>query len=265
MLHYVLALIQQRRLPEALSMAWQTVNEHPHSAPAQLTYARLLRECGQDREALAVVNEALRLDPATPDSLVLRGDLYRSLWGPVAAEAQYSEALRLDSTHASAIHNLAVSRLRCGTLTRAVRGLLEAARLDPVLEALARENIGVALIRVLRMATSSVVFLAVAVIVVMAANDDSLPTVIPRIAAAVLSVGLGAVIVWVVRTVPRPTLYTVLRQRFMLAARMAFVMLAAVLGSVTALVGPNPVSDVAGALLLLGIVGLTVLGWVTGA
>lgn len=56
-----------------------------------------------------------------------------------------------------------------------------------------------------------------------------------------------------------------MQQRLLLGARIAFVALAVVLGVVTAAVGANPVSDVAGTLLLFGVFGLTVLGYVTGS
>ncbi|ULP36528.1 hypothetical protein MJO55_25660 [Mycolicibacterium rufum] len=278
---------------DPLTMAWRTVSEHPRSPLAHYTYASLLRECGHNDQALAVVNESLRLDPGNPDALVLRGDLYRSTWGAAAAEAQYLEALRISPNHALATHNLAVSRLRWGTLTHAVRGLLTASRLEPALRpvaidniglALTRvlrmatasrlepalrpvaiDNIGLALTRVLRMATASVVFVAVALIVVMAAHDDALPTVLPRIAAGVLGVALAVPLVWVVRTVPGAVLSSVVRQRLLLAVRLAFVALTVVLGVVTAAVGANPVFDVAGTLLLFAVFGLTVLGWVTGS
>ncbi|MCV7070147.1 hypothetical protein H7H73_06210 [Mycobacterium rufum] len=250
---------------DPLTMAWRTVSEHPRSPLAHYTYASLLRECGHNDQALAVVNESLRLDPGNPDALVLRGDLYRSTWGAAAAEAQYLEALRISPNHALATHNLAVSRLRWGTLTHAVRGLLTASRLEPALRPVAIDNIGLALTRVLRMATASVVFVAVALIVVMAAHDDALPTVLPRIAAGVLGVALAVPLVWVVRTVPGAVLSSVVRQRLLLAVRLAFVALTVVLGVVTAAVGANPVFDVAGTLLLFAVFGLTVLGWVTGS
>ncbi|KMO70074.1 tetratricopeptide repeat protein [Mycolicibacterium chlorophenolicum] len=262
---YTLALSRQGRTADALTMAWRMLSEHPLSASAQYTYAGLLHESGQGAQALAVVNEALRLDSSNADALVLRGDIYRSTWGAAAAEAQYLEALRLSPNHALATHNLGVSRLRWGTLTQAVRGLLASVRLEPALRPLAIDNIGLAVTRVLRMATASVVFLAVALIVVMAAHDDALPTVIPRIVAGVLGVALAVPLVWVVRTVPVPVLACVVRQRLLLGVRATFVVLAVVLGVVTAGVGSNPVSDVAGTLLLFGVFGLTVLGWVTGS
>jgi len=262
---YALALHGQGRLADALSMAWRLLTEHPRSALAQYTYAGLLHESRQDQQALAVLDEALRLDPANPDALVLRGDIFRTVWGAGAAEAQYLEALRIAPNHALATHNLAVSRLRWGTLTLAVRGLVAAERLDPSVRPLVIDNVGLAMARVLRMATASVVFLAVALIVVMAADDDGLPTVIPRVAAGMLAVALVVPLAWVLRVVPGPVLSSVLRQRLLLVGRIAFVSLAVVLGVVTAAVGSNPVGDVAGTLLLFAVFGLSVAGWVTGS
>jgi tetratricopeptide (TPR) repeat protein len=262
---FTLALHGQNRTLEALSIAYKMVGEHPHAYLAQYTYATLLHESGHAREALTVVDQALRLDPRSPDSLVLRGDIHRSMSSTAAAEADYCEALRLQPDHGVAMHNLAVSRLRWGSLGEAVRGLLAAGWLNPALEPLVRDNIGLAVTKVLRMATASVVFLAVALIVVAALHDDALPTVIPRIVAGALAAALVVPLVWVVRTMPRSTLSSVLRQRFLSGVRMALIAVAVLLGVMTAALGSNPVSDMAGTLLLFGVFGLTVLGWVTGA
>lgn len=262
---YALALHGLGRGADALSVAWRLVTEHPRSALALYTYASLLHESRQDQQAMPVLDEALRLDPTNPDALVLRGDIFRTMCGQKAAEQQYVEALRIAPDNAVAQHNLAVSRLRWGSLTQAVRGLLAADRMNPALRPLVIDNIGLAMTRVLRMATASVVFLAVALIVVMAADDDGMPTVLPRIAAGVLGVALVVPLVWVVRTVPGAVLSAVARQRFLLGVRLAFVALAVLLGVLTAAVGSNPVSDVAGTLLLFGVFGVTVLGFVTGS
>lgn len=262
---YTLALHGQGRGTDALTMAWRLVTEHPRSALAQYTYASLLHESHMDQQASAVVDEALRLDPTNPDAVVLRGDIFRTTWGAKAAEQQYVEALRIAPDHAVAHHNLAVSRLRWGTLAQAVRGLLVADGLEAALRPMVIDNIGLAMARVLRMATASVVFLAVALIVVGAADDDGMSTVLPRVAAGVLALALVVPLVWVARTVPASFLSTVAQQRLLLGVRMAFVALAVLLGVVTAAVGANPVSDVAGTLLLFGVFGLTALGFVTGS
>ncbi|MGK2865336.1 MAG: tetratricopeptide repeat protein [Mycobacterium sp.] len=261
---HALALHGQGRVPEALSLAWHAATAHPNSALAQYTYASLLRESGRDHDALAVINETLRLAPASPDALILRGDLQRTLQGPHAAEADYRAALHLQPGHALAVHNLAVSRLRMGTLTEAVRGLLDAGRLDPELTLIALGNIGLAVTRVLRWATASVVFLAAALIAVTAMYDDGLPSLLPRVLAVVLTVPLITAIVWTVRTVPAPTLRVVLRQKLLLGARLAFLAVAVIAALVTA-VGAPSLAGVAGPSLLIGMVGLTLLGWMVGA
>ena len=259
-----LALYGQGRVAEALTLAWQTAAGHPNSPLAQYTYASLLRESGRDRDALAVIDQALRLSPASPDALVLRGDLRRSLSGAHAAEADYLQALRLQPDHALAVHNLAVSRLRMGTTTKAVRGLLEATRLDPTLAPLALGNIALALTRVLRWATAAVVLLASALIVVGALRDDGVSTALARVVAALLTVPLLVAVAWTVRTVPGPTLRAVLASAWLLVVRLLFLGTAAIVG-VVVVAGATGIAGVAGPLLLLAVLGLTVLGWMTGA
>lgn len=258
-----LALHGQGRVDEALTLAWQTAVGHPNSPLAQYTYASLLRESGRDREALAVIDQTLRLSPEWPDALVLRGDLQRALAGAHAAEPDYLQALRIQPDHALAVHNLAVGRMRMGSITKAVRGLTEATRLDPGLTPLALDNLGLAVTRVLRWATASVVLLASALIVVGAMHADGLPTALPRVVAAILTVPPLIAIGWTVRAVPGPALGPVLRARWVLAARLLFLGAGCIAGTVVA--GAPGVAGVVGPLLLIAVVGLTVLGWITGA
>ena len=256
----ILALHGQGRLAEALTLAYHAVTAYPNSTPAHYTYAGLLRDCGRERDALAVIDEVLRVDPSA-DALVLRGDLRRALSGAHAAEADYLEALRRHPGHPLAIHNLAVGRLRMGTTTAAVRGLLEAGRLDPGLAPLALHNIGLALTRVLRWATASVVFLAAALIAVTALQDAGQSTVWPRLLAAVATLPLITALIWTVRTLPGPPLRAVLRAHRLLGARLLVLAVAVLAGVVAAAVGT---AGVTGMLLLFAMVGLTVLGWIVG-
>ena len=259
-----LVLHGQGRVEEALTLAWQAAAAHPNSPLAQYTYASLLRESGRARPALAVVNQALRLSPAWPDALVLRGDLQRSLSGAYLAEADYLQALRIQPNHALAVHNLAVSRLRMGTITKALRGLVEAGRLDPGLGPPALANITLAVAQRSTRVTASVVLLASALIVVGAMHDDGLPTALPRIIAAILTVPLLVAIGWTARTVPGPTLRAVLRSKWLLPVRLLFLAVAAIAGMAVVAGAAGP-AGVAGPLLLIAVVGLTMLGWMTGA
>lgn len=260
----MLNLAAQGRLPEALATAYDNATAYPNSLRAQYVYASLLRDSGRSHDALAVIEQALRMHPASPDALVLRGDLRRSVSGASAGEPDYLAALRLQPGHAPAVHNLAVSRLRLGTLTEAVRGLLAAGRLDPALAPLALGNIGLAVTRVLRWATAAVVLLAAALIAVTAMRDGGQPTALPRFVAAALTLPLITAIGWTLRTVPAAALRAVLRRQPMSAARLLFLTVAVVAGLIGAAVAPG-VAGVIGPALLLAMVGLTVLGWMTGA
>lgn len=261
---YALALNGQGRRQEALQMAWRAATENPHIHSVHYTYASLLLEAGRPRDALDVIDEALRLQPESADSLVLRGDIHRALGSFTAAEDNYEAALRLEPDHASAVHNLAVNRLKWGKLTTSIKGFLGAGRLDPALGELARRNIGVALIRVLRVSTASVILLSIVLIAVTASHENSQSTVVPRVFIALLTLGLAGVIVWLMRSVPRPTLRAVLRERGFLAVRLAFLAFAIIAGMITAVVGATPLTEVFGPLLLFGAVCLRVYGWLSG-
>ncbi|MFV1356095.1 tetratricopeptide repeat protein [Mycolicibacterium fortuitum] len=261
---YALALNGQGRRQEALQMAWRAATENPHIHSVHYTYASLLLEAGRPRDALDVIDEALRLQPESADSLVLRGDIHRALGSFTAAEDNYEAALRLEPDHASAVHNLAVNRLKWGKLTTSIKGFLGAGRLDPALGELARRNIGVALIRVLRVSTASVILLSIVLIAVTASHENSQSTVVPRVFIALLTLGLAGVIVWLMRSVPRPTLRAVLRERGFLAVRLAFLAFAIIAGMITAVVGATPLTGVFGPLLLFGAVCLRVYGWLSG-
>jgi len=261
---YALALNGQGRRGEALQMAWRAATENPHIHSVHYTYASLLLEAGRPRDALDVIDEALRLQPESADSLVLRGDIHRALGSFTAAEDNYEAALRLEPDHASAVHNLAVNRLKWGKLTTSIKGFLGAGRLDPALGELARRNIGVALIRVLRVSTASVILLSIVLIAVTASHENAQSTVAPRVFIALLTLGLAGVIVWLMRSVPRPTLRAVLRERGFLAVRLAFLAFAIIAGMITAVVGATPLTEVFGPLLLFGAVCLRVYGWLSG-
>lgn len=261
---YTAALRGQLRLSDALWMAWRTVTDHPNSSRAHYLYARMLHDSGFDDDALTAINESLRLNPASADSLVLRGSIARYRWGRAAAEADYHAALRVEPDHAWAVHELAVSRLRWGKLATAIRGFLGAGRLDPDFGPLARRNIGAVLIRVLRLATASVVLLFFAVGAGVGEHQDFRSTFVPRLIAAVVTLGLAAALVWVARSVPGPTLRAVLRERLLLAVRVLFLGFAIVVGLATVVVGSAPLTSALAPFLFIGALGLTVLGWLVG-
>ncbi|MGN7779737.1 tetratricopeptide repeat protein [Mycolicibacterium sp. 22603] len=259
-----LTLYGQGRVQEALTLAWQTAAAHPDSPLAQYTYASLLREAGRHAEALAVVDQALRLYPASADAWVLRGDLQQKVSGLAAAEPDYLQALRIDPGHGLAVHNLAVSRLRWGTNTAALRGLLQAMRMDPALTQTALGNIGLAITRVLRMATASTVLLAAAMFAIFTLHEQGQSTVLARLFTGLLAAAPIAAVCWTLRMVPIPVLRAVSARHTIVALRLIFLVLAGACGLVVAVLGATWLSTVAPALLLFAMVGLTILGWVSG-
>ncbi|ULN49394.1 tetratricopeptide repeat protein [Mycolicibacterium goodii] len=260
---YAFALSGQGRSADALQVAWKSVTEHPDVHLAHYAYANLLLSAGQPQQALTAINEALRLNPAAPDTWVLRGDIYRALnWlGP--AEADYREALRLQPDNAAALNNLAVNLLQRGNARSAIDGFVGAGQLDPGVGELARYNISAALMKWLRLSNTCVIFLFVAAVVVMALHDEGRPTVIPRIIAGLITVGFVAVLGWIVRRVPRPVLRAVLRQRKMLVVRMLFLVFAVLAGLGISLIGPNVVTSTLAGLLLPGVILMTLIRWFT--
>jgi len=260
---YAFALNGQGRTAEALQVAWRSVTEHPQVYLAHHAYARLLLSAGQPQQALTAANEALRLNPAAADNWVLRGDVYRALnwWDP--AEADYREALRLQPDNAAALNNLAANRLQRGGTRGVIDGFVGAGRLDPDAAEVAHYNIGAALTKWLRLANTCVIFLFVAAGVTAVLHDEGKPTVIPRIIAGLIAVVFAAVLVWIVRRVPWPTLRAVVGQRKMLAARMLFLVLAVVAGLGISVFGPSTVASALTVLLLPGVIVMTLIRWFT--
>ena len=85
-----------------------------------------------------------------------------------------------------------------------------------------------------------------------------------RIAAAVFTGVPIVAIGWTLRTVPGPTLRVVLRRHPVLGLRLLFLVLAVIAG-LAGVAGATAGAGVTGPLLVLGVIVLTLLGWMTGA
>ena len=261
---YTLAIAGQNRLHEALVMAWRTVTAHPDSHWAHYVYADLLQRAGRPADALTVANEALRLQPTDADFFVLRGRILKHLGRLAESEADYHEALRLDPDNAMAVNNLGVNRVARGRLSGALRGFLGAGRLDPELGDLARRNIGVVLTRVSRLSTLGSAAVAISVIVMTSMYRDGNPTLVPRIASGIGTAALLAGLVWLLRQVPRPTLFSVARQREALLFHAAVLCGSIVTGALATALGPIAIVVAAACVLLFAIVIGVFIGFMTG-
>ncbi|KAA0080221.1 hypothetical protein CIW52_25990 [Mycolicibacterium sp. P9-64] len=261
---YSHALELQGRIPEALTVAWRTATTHPASHLAHHTYARMLSDAGRPREAMAAVNEALRLNPLDVDALNLRGDIRVALGELDAADADYRHALQLNPHDASVVHNLATLEYRRRRRWSAVRGFIAAERLDPRFGDVVRWNVGMVITGVLRRSAWLVLIVTIAVVATYNLHDHGGTTVIPRIIAGVGAVLLVAMSIPVMRNVPGPMLTSVLRQRQILVLRILQVLAAVVLGVLTAVAGALTVSAVAAGFLLLTVPVVAVVGAITG-
>ncbi|MGX9790463.1 tetratricopeptide repeat protein [Mycobacterium sp. MMS18-G62] len=248
---YASALNGLGRWYEAWWMAWRTATTHPDDYLAHYDLARILAGAGQLQYALTAANESIRLQPNDADTFVLRGSILKKLGRIGESNADYQQALRIAPEHASAVNNLAVNRLAAGKFSSALRGFLGAARLDPSLGQLARDNVGVVVLRVLRQSSIVVVALAFFVVVMLAVHDDGSPTIVPRVLIGLCTTALVVILVWILRTLPRRTLASVMRKGGMLSLRMALLVVGIVVGVTATVFGPNPVFTAVGFLFLL--------------
>lgn len=263
---YTVALDGSGWLDHALWMAWRTVGTHPHDRLAHFVYAELLLKADKPQDALFVVGEALRLDPAHPDTHVLRGQILSRLGRSDDSTAAYTEALGLDPGNASAVHNIGVNRLARSKWSAALTGFLGAARLDPDLGDLARRNIGVALTRLLRLATVAVVLLACLMFwEAPTLEQGSRSSMGHRIAVGLCTVALFAYMVWLSRVVPLRTWRSVLRMKLALGLRLGLVACALPVGVLVTMGRGEAVAAVAAAILVLAALVVSFVGQLTAS
>ncbi|GLE51729.1 tetratricopeptide repeat protein [Mycobacterium montefiorense] len=252
---YALSLDGLARHGEALWMAWQGVRSHPNETLQHRVYARLLQKSLQLQSALVVVDEALRLDPASPDGLVLRGSILHDMGRISESTESYRQALALDANHAAALNNLAVNRLQRGKFGHAMRGFLGAAGSDPALGELVRRNIGAVLAKMLRRLTVVATVLAVLIQIVGIARGDGHPTGTLRVVTGLVSAALIVILGRLLHTIPRSVLSSVLRQRGFVVARLGHALLVIGLGAwVTAFGGSTWTIAAAGILTIIGLI-----------
>ena len=251
---YALSLDSLGRGYEGLWMAWRTVIAHPNEPLAHRIYARLLQKSRQYSSALCSVDEALRLSPNNADALVLRGSILHDLGRIAESSAAYEQALTLEPGNADALNNLSVNRLARGKFAHALRGFLGAAGSDPAMGDLARSNIGVVLRRVLRWVTIGAALLGFLVAFTAGLHSEGQPTAVARVLAGLATAALIAVLLWLVRAVPRQVMVSVLRQQFYATVRLVHAVATVTVGAwITIYPGPVALVPVGA---LLGISGL---------
>ncbi|WAJ46598.1 hypothetical protein OK015_09120 [Mycobacterium sp. Aquia_216] len=261
---YALSLDGLDRCGDALWMAWQGVRTHPNEPLQHRVYARLLQKSRQLHSALMVVDEALRLDPASPDGLVLRGSILHDMGRIRESTDSYRQALALDANHAAALNNMAVNRLQRGKFGHALRGFLGAAGSDPALGDLVRRNIGAVLAKMLRRLTVVATVLAVLIQIVGFTHDDGHPTVTLQVATGLLTAALIFILGRVLHAIPRSVLVSVLRERCFVVARLVHALLVIGLGVCVAAFGGLTWSTAVAVMLTIAGLILTRVGLTLG-
>ncbi|WP_445167606.1 tetratricopeptide repeat-containing protein [Mycolicibacterium sp. Dal123E01] len=198
---YALALDGLGRRAEAIWMAWRTVTAAPNEYLAHYTYALLLYRAGYSQQALTVIDEALHLQPNDPDTWALKGGILRALHRSAESDAAYQQALRIQPDHATSINDMAINRLRQGSLSAALRGFLGAASIDPTLGKLTRTNVAATLTSALRRVTWAAIIVGIVLVSTAANTKNHEPVALPRVVAAIGCLALLGYLVAVIRSV----------------------------------------------------------------
>lgn len=246
---YASSLYNLARERDALWMAWRTVTTHPNRPEPLRLYARLLHKSRQSRSALTVIDMALRLDPQSVDALILRGSILRDLKRGAESHASFRAALERDPDNADALNELAIHRLQRLKIGRALKGFLGAARSNPAYGHVMRRNIGVVLQRLFIAVTIGAGILGVLLACAAGVNDARHSAAVLRVLVGILTVGLIAVLHWLLRTLPRHVIFSVLREQPFTTLRIAHASLAVVAGGWVAVYPGPSVMVVVGGLL----------------
>jgi tetratricopeptide (TPR) repeat protein len=106
----------------------------PQDPAAATGYARTLQRAGRLGDALQVAHRVVELAPDDADAHLLLADVASDMPDPrskATARAAYEQTLRLDPENALARHDLAVLDAVGHRPARALKGLIEAGRMDP--------------------------------------------------------------------------------------------------------------------------------------
>jgi tetratricopeptide (TPR) repeat protein len=195
-----LSLLGRHR--EAVEAGYTCVTLRPEEPAAATCYARTLQHAGRLGDALRVARKVVELAPDDADSHLLLADVASDLpdlRSKALAREAYERTLSLDPENALARHDLAVLDARGRRPARALRGLVEAGRMDPTQPAILTTVAAV----LWQLSWRLRMWLLVATAGALAASPTAAGS---RIAAAVVllaSAGLG----WLtVRDLPRETL-----------------------------------------------------------
>jgi tetratricopeptide (TPR) repeat protein len=126
-----IAYFDSKRYEEALAIYEQALRLDPNNAAAYSGKGDTLRQLNRETEALAAYGQALRLDPNDSTIYSSKGDIHRSLFQYEEALAAYGQALRLDLNNAAAYSGKGNIHRSLGQYEEALAAYGQALRLDP--------------------------------------------------------------------------------------------------------------------------------------
>jgi tetratricopeptide (TPR) repeat protein len=127
-------ILRDRGDPDgALSKYQAAVLADPEDFWTHYSLAMLFWRQGKDEEAIAALNEALRVRPTMPEALLLYGDILRDRGDPDGALQKYQEAVRVDPDYSWAHYSLARQFWDQEKDEEAIASLEEALRVRPTI------------------------------------------------------------------------------------------------------------------------------------
>ncbi|MGX9213237.1 tetratricopeptide repeat protein [Mycobacteroides abscessus] len=190
----------------AMAAAQHLVRTHPNRASSHYMMAVVLYARRHKRAALAAIDEALRIDPDDSSYRNLRGQIVGMRSWKGKALKEFRTALRIDPGNASAMENVGKAQSRRWRLSSALRAYLDLGAMDIRRADDVRAGVSEVFNRVVSV-MMPVNFLALVILGASAGvatryGNHQLP--IPaQVIAALLAIGVIALPVWMVLTVPQ--------------------------------------------------------------
>ena len=222
---HALLLVEVGDVTRALHESYVAVTLAPEHAHTAVVYAYVLQRAHRHVDAAAVARRAVTLAPDDPEPHAAVGDVAFAAGARQTARQAYTEVLRLDPQHAAARRNLAALDHVGHRPGAALRGLVEAGRMDPDVPEVLPLVASVLWQLSWRMRIGLVLALIPVMVVTEAATDDAWA----QRGAAVLVLGLAAFVGWWhVRELPRGTrtvVFAALRRDALLTLTYVFIAL----------------------------------------
>jgi tetratricopeptide (TPR) repeat protein len=246
-----LLLAELGYLPQALHAAYTAVTQAPEHAHTSVAYSYVLGCARRYPDAAAVARRAVELAPHDTEPHAQVGDIALMSGDRATARRAYSEVLRLDPAHAGARRNLAALDHVGHRPREALRGLVEAGRMDPDVPEVLTLVTAVMWQLSWRMRIGLVVALIPLLIISTTSDSAPWPTRIVGVAIIVLA---GVAAWWHLRELPHGThtvVFAAIRRDGLLVVTYVFIAICLLAYVVVAITGYAPAAAIIWPLAIL--------------